>query len=89
MAGDDDSRAAMPLAPVIEGELDFRADPERPLGQEADSLGRPVDLVLDEVDGVRETNRYARTLASQSSQVKDSLRTESSTVQILAHADFR
>jgi hypothetical protein len=46
----DDPRAAMPFTLVIEGELDFRADPERPLRQEADSFGRPVNLILNQVD---------------------------------------
>jgi hypothetical protein len=40
----------MPFTLVIEGELDFRADPERPLRQEADSFGRPVNLILNQVD---------------------------------------
>ena len=46
----DDSRAAMPFTPMIEGELDFRANPERPFRQETDSLGRPVDLFLNQID---------------------------------------
>jgi hypothetical protein len=46
----DDSRAAMPFALVIEGELDFRAHPERPFRQETDSFGRPVNLILNQVD---------------------------------------
>jgi hypothetical protein len=50
VASHDDSRAAMPFAPVIEGELHFRADPEGPLRQQAYSLGRPVDLILNQVD---------------------------------------
>jgi hypothetical protein len=49
-ASHDNSRAAMPFALVIEGELDFRADAERPLGQEADSLGRPMNLFLNQID---------------------------------------
>jgi len=50
VASHDDSRAAMPFALVIEGELDFRAHPERPLRQETDSFGRPVNLILNQID---------------------------------------
>ena len=50
MTGDNDSRAAMPLAPVIEGELDFGAHSKRPLGEKTHSLGRPVDLIFNQVD---------------------------------------
>jgi len=46
----DDSRAAMPLTLVIEGELNFRAYPERPLRQKTDSFGRPVNLIPDQID---------------------------------------
>jgi len=46
----NDSRAAMPFAPVIKGELNFRANPERPLRQKTDPFGRPVDLIFDEID---------------------------------------
>jgi hypothetical protein len=59
----DDSRAAMPFALVIEGELDFRAHPERPFCQETDSFGRPVNLILNQIDGIRKTNRHTPTLA--------------------------
>ena len=58
MTRDDDSRAAMPLALVIEGELDFRADPEGPLREQADPLGRPLNVLLNEIDRIRKTNRY-------------------------------
>ena len=51
--------------------------------------GVPVARVSSPTGMYTEHIAWARTLASQSSQVKDSLRTESSTVQILAHADFR
>jgi hypothetical protein len=46
----DDSRAAMPFTPMIEGKLDFRTHPERPFRQETDSLGRAVDLFLNQID---------------------------------------
>jgi len=45
----NDSNAAMPFAPVIEGELDFRAHPERPFRQETDSFGRPMNLIPDQI----------------------------------------
>ena len=52
--------------------------------------GAPVSRVSSGPTGMyTEHVAWARTLASQPSQVKDSLRTESSTVQILAHADSR
>jgi hypothetical protein len=46
----DDSRAAVPFSPVIEGELNFRSHPERPLCQKTDSLGRPMNLIPDQID---------------------------------------
>jgi hypothetical protein len=58
-AGDHDARAAMTLALMIEGELNFRADGERPLGEKANTLRRPPDLLPDEIDRVGETYRYA------------------------------
>ena len=50
VTGHDDSRATMPLTLMIEGELNFRAHPERPLRQETDSFGRPVNLLPDQID---------------------------------------
>ena len=50
MALDDDSRAAVPLPLVIEGELDFGPDPERPFREETDPLGRPSHLIFNQVD---------------------------------------
>ena len=50
VTGDDDSRAAMPFTLVIECELDFGADAERPLRKQADSLGRPTDLFFNQID---------------------------------------
>ena len=50
MTRHDDSYTAMPFPVVIEGELNFRAHPERPLGQETDSFGRPVNLILNQID---------------------------------------
>jgi hypothetical protein len=50
MTGDDNSRAAMPFAPVIEGELNFGAHPKGPLGEKTHSLRRPVNLILNEID---------------------------------------
>jgi hypothetical protein len=58
-AGHNDSDAAMSFALVIERELDFGSDLERPFGQETDTLGRPLDMLLNEIDGVRKTNRNA------------------------------
>jgi len=46
----DNSRAAMPFAPVIEGELNFRAHAKRPFREETHSLGRPVNLILNQID---------------------------------------
>jgi hypothetical protein len=63
-AGDDDTRAAMSFALVIERELNFGADLKRPFGEKADSLRRPLDVLLNEIDGVGKTNRYAHFLAS-------------------------
>jgi hypothetical protein len=50
MTGHNDTRTAMPFAPVIEGELDFGAYPKGPLGEKTHSLGRPVNLVLNQVN---------------------------------------
>lgn len=50
MAGHDYARAAMAFAPVVEGELDFRALRKGPLGEEDYTLRRPMDLVVNEVD---------------------------------------
>jgi len=50
MTSHDDPRAAMPLTLVIEGKFDFRAHPERPLRQETDSFGRPLNLILNQID---------------------------------------
>jgi hypothetical protein len=50
MTGHHDPRATMPLTLMIESELNLGADPEWPLGQEADSLGRPLHLFLNQID---------------------------------------
>ena len=50
MARDDNARATMAFALVIEGELDFRSNAERPLGHDADTLGRPLDLLFYETN---------------------------------------
>ena len=50
MTSDDDSRAAMPLPLVIEGEFNFGAHPKRPFRQETDALGRPLNLLLNQID---------------------------------------
>jgi len=50
MALDDHSRAAVPLPLMIEGELDFGSDPERPFREETDPLGRPSHLIFNQVD---------------------------------------
>lgn len=50
VTGHDNSRTAMPFAPVIESELNFGTHPKRPLREEAHSLGRPMDLILNQVD---------------------------------------
>jgi hypothetical protein len=50
VASHHDPRAAMPLALVVECELNFRPNPERPLGQQADAFGRPVNLFLNQID---------------------------------------
>jgi len=50
VASHDDSRAAMPFTLVIEGELNFGAHPERPLRQETDAFGRPMNLFLNQID---------------------------------------
>jgi hypothetical protein len=47
---DHNSRAAMPFTLVSEGELDFGADPKRPLRQKADPLRRPSNLILNQLD---------------------------------------
>ncbi len=63
-AGDNDPDAAMSIALVIEGELDFGSDVKRPFGQETDAFGRPLDMLLNEIDGVRKTNCNALALIS-------------------------
>jgi hypothetical protein len=50
VTGHDNSRAAMPFTAVIESELNFGAHPKRPLREEAHSLGRPMNLILNQVD---------------------------------------
>ena len=55
-ASHDDSGAAMSFALMIEGKLDFGPDLERPFRQETDAFGRPLDMLLNEMDGVRITN---------------------------------
>jgi len=50
MARDDNARAAMAFALVIKGELDFRSNAEGPLGHDADTLGRPLDLLFYETN---------------------------------------
>jgi hypothetical protein len=50
MATDDDAGAAMPFAAMIEGELDLGPDLKRPLGEEADAFGGPMDLFLNQID---------------------------------------
>jgi hypothetical protein len=57
MAGHDDSRTAMPFAAMIEGEFDLRPLRKMPLGKQADSLGRPANLILNQADRIRKTNR--------------------------------
>jgi hypothetical protein len=56
MAGNHDPRAAMTFAPVIEGKLDLGSLLEKPFCQKADPLGAPMNLVLDEIDGVGKTD---------------------------------
>jgi hypothetical protein len=64
MTRHDDPRAAMSFSAMIEGEFDFGPFRKIPLGQKADALGAPVNLMLNKSDGIRKTNRYARALTS-------------------------
>ena len=50
MTGNDYSHTAMPFALMIKSELDLGANLKRPLGEQADSFGRPLDLFLNEID---------------------------------------
>jgi len=47
-------RAAMPLALVIDGKFNFRALPERPFCEETDAFWRPMNLIPNQIDGIRE-----------------------------------
>ena len=58
MTRHDDSRAAMPFATVIEGKLNFRSHLEWPFRQETYPFGRPLNLILNEIDRVRKANRH-------------------------------
>jgi hypothetical protein len=50
VTGHDNPGAAMSFAPVIEGELDFGANPKGPLREETHSLGRPMNLILNQIN---------------------------------------
>jgi len=52
----------MPFAAMIEGKLNFRPHAEGPFGQETDTFGRPLDLILNQIDRIRITNRYTCSL---------------------------
>ena len=60
----DNSRAAMPFSTVIEGKFNFRTHPERPFRQETDPFGRPMNLIPDQIDGIRKAYPYLRSLVS-------------------------
>lgn len=62
--GHDDSGAAMSFALMIEGELNLGPDLERPFSQQTDTLRRPLDVLLNKMDGVRKTNRDVHALIS-------------------------
>ena len=62
-ARDDNAGAGMAFALVIERELNFRANGEGPLGQQAHAFGRPLNMLPTEIDRVGETHRDLRILA--------------------------
>jgi len=52
----------MPLSLVVEGKFYLRTLCKKPLCQKANSLRRPMDLLLNQIDGVRKTDRNLRSL---------------------------
>ncbi len=64
VARHNDAGTAMPFALVIKSKLDFGADLKGPFGQETDTFGRPLDMLLNEIEGVRKTYRDAHSLVS-------------------------
>ena len=50
MTFDDHSRAAISLALVIKGKFNFGAYSKWPLRQKGNALGRPVNLILNQID---------------------------------------
>jgi hypothetical protein len=60
MAGNHDTGAAMALPPMIEGKFNFGSLLKKPFCQETDPFGRPVDLIMDQIDRIRKTYRNVR-----------------------------
>lgn len=58
MASHDDSGTAMALPLMLEGKFDFRTFSKGPFGEQLDPFGRPVNLVMDKIDRIREADRY-------------------------------
>lgn len=56
MAGNYDTRTTMTLAAVIEGKFNFGSLLKKPFCQEANSLGTPMNLILDQVHGIGKTD---------------------------------
>jgi len=59
MTRHDDPGTAVPFSLVIKGKLDLGPFRKMPLGEETDPSWRPVNLVLDQINGIGITDRYA------------------------------
>jgi len=64
MTGHDDARTTMPFTLMVKGKLNFGSLRKKPFREEANPLGRPVDLLLNQIDGIRETDSNSRSLLS-------------------------
>jgi hypothetical protein len=48
-AGNNNSGTTMPFIKMVKGKFDFSTYLKRPLGKKADSLGRPINLMINEI----------------------------------------
>jgi hypothetical protein len=60
MAGYHDTRAAMAFAAIIKSKFDLRTLLKKPFREKTDSFGRPMHLLLGEIDRIRKTDCNTR-----------------------------